>query len=80
MGEEKISKLNDQPAVKGQIMEVLGNIYGLLSYHQKADSLLKMAMTLKQNLYKTPDPGLASISFSLAANKQILGEYDTTKV
>lgn len=74
-GEQKINELNDQPAIKGEVLEVLGDIYGLLSDPQKADSLQEISLSIKKDLYTSTDPELASIYTSLASTRQVLGQY-----
>lgn len=78
IGENRINNLNDQPVLKGRITEVLGNLYGLLSYADKADSLNKISLSIKRNLYESSDPELGSIYYSLASSKNMLGDYDSS--
>lgn len=77
IGEKKINQLNGKPAIKSEILQVLGNIYDLLSYPEKADSLKNISLALKQDIYHSSDPELASIYSSLAITKKTLGEYET---
>lgn len=57
------------------MLEVLGNIYGLLSKPEQADSLLEKSLKLKKQIHTPADPELASIYYSLAAQKHNLGYY-----
>lgn len=74
-GKAKINTLNNQPVVKARMLEVLGNIYGLLSKPEQADSLLEKSLKLKKQIHTPADPELASIYYSLAAQKHNLGYY-----
>jgi len=79
-GKAEIDKLNNQPAVKARILELMGNIYNLLGYPKEADSLLQASLGIKRNLYKSTDKELASIFYLLATAKNSLAEYDEALV
>lgn len=75
-GKTEINKLNNQPAVKARMLEVVGNIYNLLAQPQEADSMLQASLNIKKNLYKPSDAELATNYYLLATVKNSLGQYD----
>jgi serine/threonine-protein kinase len=75
-GKTEINKLNNQPAVKARMLEVVGNIYNLLAQPQEADSMLQASLNIKKNLYEPSDVELATNYYLLATVKNSLGQYD----
>lgn len=75
-GEKEINRLDNQPEVKARLLNVLGNIYGVLSEPDKADSLQSHSLSMATSLYNSGNTELASFYYSLAATKHTLGEYD----
>lgn len=78
-GEQTVQSLKKQPAVQSELLHVLGNIYGELSYNKKADSLISRALTITKKIQRTDRPKLASIYFDLAFNKLVRGKYNSSK-
>lgn len=77
-GEKNIGNLSNQPRVQARLMDVLGSIYSLLSFPDKADSLKTLSVALHKDLYSNSNTELASSYYSLAQTKHVLGEYDLT--
>lgn len=76
IGKARINDLSGQPAVQGRMLEVLGNIYTVLSSPQEGDSLLKKSLRIKRHSYAASEPELASIYYSMATNKHVSGDYE----
>lgn len=79
-GAEKISGITDQPEIKAELLETLGDINYSLSLYEEADVLFKEALLIKRNIYGEFHPSTAGTLYQMALNKENLGQYDTTGV
>lgn len=71
-------ELDDQPAVKAELIRIMGETYSSLNLYEQADSLALLALQLEQSISTEPRDALAASWILLGDVKDALGEFDTS--
>jgi serine/threonine-protein kinase len=74
-GREQIQSLTGQPVVKARMLHLMGTIYRERSEYATARSLLKRALSLRDSLYGTRHPEVATTVHALAVLEKDDGRY-----
>ncbi|MGQ0723549.1 MAG: tetratricopeptide repeat protein [Candidatus Eiseniibacteriota bacterium] len=77
-GAEKIDgDLADQPEVRAQMMDVVGDVYHSLGLYAEADSLLERALEIRSGLHVKDHDDLATTLQHLAEVRRTMGDFDS---
>lgn len=76
-GVDRAEKLNSQPEVKAEMMQVIGQVYQYLGQFDKAESLLEKSLVLREQILGPNHPDVADSQLSLAILRYTKGNYNT---
>ena len=68
-------ELAEQPAVRAEMMHVIGEVYGTLGLFEKADTLLNRTLDLRRKLYGEKHPDVAKTLSALGVRYEVLGRF-----
>lgn len=73
------TSLAHQPAVRGRLLGVMGQVYRNLGLFREARPLLQQALELRRTTLRPDDPLLADHEYAFASLLRRLGEYDEAR-
>jgi len=72
-------ELDGQPAVRAQMLGVLGNAYRRMGLYEDAEPLLAQALAIRQELYGREHVDLAASLFDLAEAQANMGDFEAAE-
>ena len=74
-GRERLGQLDDEPAVRAEMMHVLGQTYRRLARYGEADTLLRQALALRRAQFGDEHPATLTSLSALALLRRDRGDY-----
>jgi eukaryotic-like serine/threonine-protein kinase len=75
-GETRIAELNDQPAIQGQMLDLIAQMYMKLGRYEAAEPLFRRALEIRRVLHPHPHADVAGTLDRLGDVLRIMGKLD----